>query len=69
MTHEMRFGLIPGHKFTVHIHDPVFEHKNLLRTLEISKKQRIATFSKLHYMAKKKGSQPFDSPPIGHALD
>jgi hypothetical protein len=40
MAHEMRLGLIPRHEFTVHIHDPVFEHKSFLRNLEISEKTK-----------------------------
>jgi hypothetical protein len=33
MAHQMRFCLIPGHKFSIDKDRPIFEHKNLLRTV------------------------------------
>jgi hypothetical protein len=37
MTHQMRFCLIPGHKFSIDKDRPIFEHKNLLLTVGAEK--------------------------------
>ena len=61
MTHEMRFCLVPGNKFAVYIHEPVFERTEPPPSLGNLKKQRIATRSKQDYTVKTKESQGTDS--------